>query len=35
MNSKMKKRKNESKMKNENIYADVNIEEIDDVKMSK
>ena len=35
MNSKMKKRQNESKMKNENIIADVSIEEIYNVKMSK
>ena len=34
-NSKMKKKQNESKMKQEIAYADVNIEEIDDTKMSK
>ncbi len=31
----MKKKQNESKMKQEIAYADVNIEEIDDTKMSK
>lgn len=31
----MKKKQNESKMKQENVYADVNVEEIEDMKMRK
>lgn len=31
----MKKKQNESKMKQENAYADVNVEEIEDMKKRK